>query len=421
MSASLPQLVQRIVRSLARGEGPRSSADLAREFLGLGFLEEDIASELIDPALSLDSRLVKTPEGWRLQPGGGKRSPAGGIPLTAPFLAVFTHPERDTFAIQLQGASEPLFTISTSGERELLEYERRSGQRAPRPLVSLVGCARRLRGYRGPPDLLRLAEKLGAPHVEGDTLPSAAGILVSAWEHLAGELALEGIADLESLDALMDDHLERTSFEDKDFDEETLLGLPEQPGLYIFSAFDGRTLYVGQSVQLRARVCSYFRGPPRDEKDRAIREQATRLSYRVLDTGLDALIVEARSIRRLVPAFNTQRQLLSRPGEDGILLVPATGQAGRAVLYTVAQGLLRRRTVTSPGPRRNASAARRAVEALLHPPDVPSTREQDAALAATWRRTHPQHPFFRLGFDGDAAALRDGLGRALGALATQPW
>ncbi len=429
MNDASPQLVSRIVRALARARAPRSCADLAREFLGVGLIEEGLAAALLDPALRLDPRLVKDERGWQLASHEGRvasplllkaaplmslGTPSLPSKLTNSFQAALAPSGVEGCAAITRGPDSPRFSVLVNGEREAVEYERRAGVGLAHPVWSLAECARRLRGFRGRADPISLAERLGAPHVEGDTLTSGAEAIAATWEHLSAELALEGIVTIRQLKTLLTLRLERADFTQKRFSEQELLTLPEAPGVYIFRAFDRRVLYVGQSSHLRSRVCSYFSGAPRDAKDRALREQASELEIRPLDTGLDALIAEARAIRALAPTFNTRRNVRKIPHDDGVLMVPATRNdcPARSVLFTLAGGLLCRRLVAGTREGQRRRAAQRAVEALIAPPAVPLRRAEDAALAATWLRLHPRCPFLRLGIDGDAEALVEKLVRA---------
>ena len=79
--------------------------------------------------------------------------------------------------------------------------------------------------------------------------------------------------------------------------------LPHAPGVYLFRARDGRVLYVGKSKDLRARVKSYFYGDERKKVDDLL-SQTTSIDGEPCSSELEALVVEARLIRRYEPKYN---------------------------------------------------------------------------------------------------------------------
>jgi DNA polymerase-3 subunit epsilon len=79
--------------------------------------------------------------------------------------------------------------------------------------------------------------------------------------------------------------------------------LPHAPGVYLFKGRDGHVLYVGKANDLRARVKSYFYG---DERKRIVNLLDEVRSVEGIRCGgeLEALVVEARLIRRHEPKYN---------------------------------------------------------------------------------------------------------------------
>ncbi len=79
--------------------------------------------------------------------------------------------------------------------------------------------------------------------------------------------------------------------------------LPHAPGVYLFRGRDGRVLYVGKSKDLRARVKSYFYG---DERKKIVHllDEVRSVEGIGCDGELEALVVEARLIRRHEPKYN---------------------------------------------------------------------------------------------------------------------
>ncbi|MEX2274525.1 MAG: DEDD exonuclease domain-containing protein [Actinomycetota bacterium] len=79
--------------------------------------------------------------------------------------------------------------------------------------------------------------------------------------------------------------------------------LPNGPGVYVFRGRDGAALYVGKSKDLRRRVRSYFYGDSRKKIEQLLSHVAS-VEGIVCSTELEALVVEARLIRRHEPRFN---------------------------------------------------------------------------------------------------------------------
>ena len=80
-------------------------------------------------------------------------------------------------------------------------------------------------------------------------------------------------------------------------------GLPHAPGVYLFRSRDGRVLYVGKANDLRARVKSYFYGDERKKIVQLLDEVRSVEGIRCAGE-LEALVVEARLIRRHEPKYN---------------------------------------------------------------------------------------------------------------------
>ncbi len=88
--------------------------------------------------------------------------------------------------------------------------------------------------------------------------------------------------------------------------ERRLDSLPTRPGVYLFRDADGRILYVGKAVNLRNRVRSYFRETPASRKvERMVREIAD-FEITVVDSELEALILECSLIKTHRPHYNVK-------------------------------------------------------------------------------------------------------------------
>ncbi|MGZ4109247.1 MAG: DEDD exonuclease domain-containing protein [Actinomycetota bacterium] len=133
--------------------------------------------------------------------------------------------------------------------------------------------------------------------------------------------------------------------------------LPHAPGVYLFRGRDGRVLYVGKSKDLRTRVKSYFYGDGRKKVDDLLAETASVDGARCA-SELEALVVEARLIRRHEPKYNRRGKTWRRYAYLKIdtteafprVKVVRSASAGDGCMYL--------------GPFGNGSRARLAKEAL---------------------------------------------------------
>ena len=81
----------------------------------------------------------------------------------------------------------------------------------------------------------------------------------------------------------------------------SLEGMPAAPGVYIFHAAEGELpLYIGKSINLRARILSHFRS---EDEARMLR-QTVRISYIRTAGEIGALLLEAQLIKQQQPLFN---------------------------------------------------------------------------------------------------------------------
>lgn len=80
--------------------------------------------------------------------------------------------------------------------------------------------------------------------------------------------------------------------------------LPESPGCYKYYNSEGVVIYVGKAKNLRRRVSSYFQKEHSDGKTRLLVRQIKRIEYLVVDTELDALLLENALIKEHQPKYN---------------------------------------------------------------------------------------------------------------------
>lgn len=82
--------------------------------------------------------------------------------------------------------------------------------------------------------------------------------------------------------------------------------LPNKPGVYQYYDAQGKILYVGKAKDLKKRVASYFNKNLDSGKTRVLVRQIVEIQYIVVDTELDALLLENNLIKKYQPKYNIQ-------------------------------------------------------------------------------------------------------------------
>ena len=80
--------------------------------------------------------------------------------------------------------------------------------------------------------------------------------------------------------------------------------LPHKPGIYIHKDSDGKIMYVGKAVDLYSRVSSYFSGSINSFKTAHMVEKIADIETIVVESELEALILEANLIKQHLPPYN---------------------------------------------------------------------------------------------------------------------
>ena len=80
--------------------------------------------------------------------------------------------------------------------------------------------------------------------------------------------------------------------------------LPSSPGVYWFLDDKDTVLYVGKAKNLKNRIASYKQWESTTGKTRRLVFHATKLKHEVLESELEALLIEAELIRTHQPQYN---------------------------------------------------------------------------------------------------------------------
>lgn len=80
--------------------------------------------------------------------------------------------------------------------------------------------------------------------------------------------------------------------------------LPPKPGIYQYFDEDGVIIYIGKAKNLKKRVYSYFQKEPDRTKLRMLVRRIADIKYIVVDTEIDALLLENNLIKKYQPRYN---------------------------------------------------------------------------------------------------------------------
>lgn len=89
------------------------------------------------------------------------------------------------------------------------------------------------------------------------------------------------------------------------FNKTTLKNIKQVPGVYLFSDKKGQVIYVGKANKLKNRLSSYL-GKDLDVKTKRLVEETRGVSTILVTSELEALLLEAKLIRKYNPKFNIE-------------------------------------------------------------------------------------------------------------------
>jgi excinuclease ABC subunit C len=83
-----------------------------------------------------------------------------------------------------------------------------------------------------------------------------------------------------------------------------LQNIPHKPGVYKMKDGQGNIIYVGKAIDLKNRVSNYFNNSPKETRTEKMVENIRDIDYTVVDSDLEALILESNLIKELRPKYN---------------------------------------------------------------------------------------------------------------------
>jgi len=86
--------------------------------------------------------------------------------------------------------------------------------------------------------------------------------------------------------------------------QSVLLNLSAEPGVYRYYDKDDKLLYVGKAKNLKKRVSSYFQREAENGKTRVLVKKIVRIETLVVESEMDALLLENNLIKKYQPRYN---------------------------------------------------------------------------------------------------------------------
>ena len=80
--------------------------------------------------------------------------------------------------------------------------------------------------------------------------------------------------------------------------------LPEVPGVYQYYYKQDKIIYIGKAKNLKKRVSSYFNRIQDNHKTRLLVKNINRIEHVVVDSEMDALLLENNLIKKYKPRYN---------------------------------------------------------------------------------------------------------------------
>ena len=89
-------------------------------------------------------------------------------------------------------------------------------------------------------------------------------------------------------------------------DASLLNDMPETPGVYLFYGENNLPLYIGKSVNIRARVLNHFSSDHASSKEMRISQEIKHIEWVTTAGDLSALLLESRLVKECQPTHNRQ-------------------------------------------------------------------------------------------------------------------
>ncbi|MBD3894270.1 DNA polymerase III subunit epsilon [Halomonas sp. ML-15] len=175
----------------------------------------------------------------------------------------------------------------------------RAGWRFTAPTLCTLKLSRRLAPHERHHNLDALLTRHGLGGYPRHRAEGDARAMLALWQHWQAQHGSEHIDTLcaaQRRQASLPTHL----------DPGALQSLPSRPGVYLFYGHNRLPLYVGKSVNLRARVLGHFNADRRSDREMRLVQQIQDIDWQETAGDLGAQLLEARLVKTLMPIMNRQ-------------------------------------------------------------------------------------------------------------------
>ena len=137
------------------------------------------------------------------------------------------------------------------------------------------------------------------------------------WRKLRNELVSRGVVTWEDVPRFLAERAAEPRPRGKKpkypLAAERYRSLPDRPGVYRFLRSNGDVLYVGKAANLKRRVASHFIGKGSAAQSPEMLTQVGDIAVTVVDSALEAALLENETIKALRPPYNVQLTLKEAP------------------------------------------------------------------------------------------------------------
>ncbi|HUL67130.1 MAG TPA: exonuclease domain-containing protein [Burkholderiaceae bacterium] len=165
------------------------------------------------------------------------------------------------------------------------------------PTLCTVRLSRLLYPERAPHSLDALIDRFG---IEGEVRHRALGDARVLWRFMQRLVAIHGRNEVESTVERLLARPATPAF----LPPEALDEVPPVPGVYLFFGLNEYPIYIGKSVDLRARVCGHFNADYANATDARLAQEVRRIEWEETAGAIGALLREAELVKTRLPAHN---------------------------------------------------------------------------------------------------------------------
>jgi DNA polymerase III subunit epsilon len=144
---------------------------------------------------------------------------------------------------------------------------------------------------------------------------------------------------------------------------DSLTNIPHTAGVYFFYGENNHPLYIGKSIDLRARIASHFGQDHKSERGIRLASEIRRIEYLETPDELCALIKEQQLIAELSPSYNVALRK-----KQNAVLVRFDHESSQAIKTIAADEVTVQELITGAyyGPFSSKTSAKKAMTELAH-------------------------------------------------------